>query len=35
MSHSLRRPADYADQGGEAAGGGLMSRGMVGIIWSW
>src|SRR5436309_15715605 len=28
----LRRPADYADQGGGAAGGGGVSGGKVGII---
>jgi hypothetical protein len=29
---ALRRPRDYADQGGEAAGGGRVSGGKVGII---
>jgi len=31
---ALRRPADYAGRGGGVADGGLMSQGMVGLIWS-
>ena len=32
VPHSLRRPGDYADLAAGAAGGGLISRGKVGII---